>query len=144
MSNVMKFWQVLPSCWLILGIFHNFWPILASFGYFLYPLAPFCNFFWQLLPSFGNIEQFGFFLATLGKFKPLWADFDIFLAAFGCSHKLLDTFMNFCHFLAIFVNVSHFFVNLWQLLPLTMSSSHLIILPSLHSFILSSCQLSVW
>ena len=83
MSNVMKFWQVLPSCWLILGIFHNFWPILASFGYFLYPLAPFCNFFWQLLPSFGNIEQFGFFLATLGKFKPLWADFAIFLAVFG-------------------------------------------------------------
>ena len=86
-----KFCHHLSSLW----NFSLFLPILTLFGYFWYPLATFCNFFatfarlWQLwaifrhvLAAFDNSWKIWLFLATVGKFKLLWADFGIFLASF--------------------------------------------------------------
>ena len=85
-------------------IFANFdivWLLLVSFGNFL-------QFFLQLLPGFDSFEQFfAMFwqpLTILGKFGYFWqllanlsfsGQILIFLPAFGCSHKLWATFMNF-------------------------------------------------
>ena len=96
------------------GILHNCWQFLPSFGKFCHLFVSIRNIphFWQILPSFGNLfATFGNFchvltafdnfwqicpfLATVGNFKHFWADFGFFLATFGCSHKLLATFMNF-------------------------------------------------
>ena len=119
MSNVLatfpNFWhflgQLLPSFQEFFTTVGNFCHLLANFAIFLHPLGIFHN-FWQILPSFGNLfASFGKFchvltafdnfwqicpfLATVGNFKHFWADFGFFLATFGCSHKLLATFMNF-------------------------------------------------
>ena len=74
-----------------LGIFHNFWQILPSFGNLFASFGNFCH----VLTAFDNFWQICPFLATVGNFKHFWADFGFFLATFGCSHKLLATFMNF-------------------------------------------------
>ena len=108
--------------------FSLFLPILTLFGYFWYPLATFCNFFatfarlWQLwaifrhvLAAFDNSWKTWLFLATVGKFMLLWANFGIFLPAFAALINfglLLWIFCDFRHFLAIFANVSHFFAIL--------------------------------
>ena len=108
--------------------FSLFLPILTLFGYFWYPLATFCNFFatfarlWQLwaifrhvLAAFDNSWKTWLFLATVGKFMLLWANFGIFLPAFAALINfglLLWIFCDFRRFLAIFANVSHFFAIL--------------------------------
>ena len=112
-----NFWQILPSFVFSLEfffIFANFdivWLLLVSFGNFL-------QFFLQLLPGFDSFEQFfAMFwqpLTILGKFGYFWqllanlsfsGQILIFLPAFGCSHKLWATFMNFLWLSPLFGNI---------------------------------------
>ena len=113
-----NFWQILPSFVFSLEfffIFANFdivWLLLVSFGNFL-------QFFLQLLPGFDSFEQFfAMFwqpLTILGKFGYFWqllANLSFsgqilvyFWQAFGCSHKLWATFMNFLWLSPLFGNI---------------------------------------
>ena len=153
MSNVVKcqFSANFGMLWLLFVSFSNFLQFfLATFTNFCHVLANFDK-FWQIC-----------FFATVGKFKPLFADFSIFLATFGCSFKLLATLMNFLSLkstfatfwqflplLDIFLAILATFGDFWQLLPLTLPyhqyhvikpSCHLVISSYFHLIILSSCH----
>ena len=138
MENVIKcqmFWQLLLSfefsqffanfgiVWLFFVSCGNFLHIF--FGNFCHVLAILSN-FCHVLAAFDNFGQIWLFFVTVGKFKPLLADFGIFLAAFGCSHKLLATFMNF---LSLKSTVATF----WQFL--SMSAIFLAILGRFWTFL---------
>ena len=114
-----NFWYLFHF-WGFFATFHNFWQILALQGYFFHLLVTFCNFL-QLLLGLGNFchvlvafdafckfWQLWLFFATVAIFKHPWADFGIPLAYFGCSHKLLATFMNFLSLWPLFDNFFQF------------------------------------
>ena len=95
------YWQFLTSFGKfdknVFTIFENFWHFLATFcifwqlffaifGNFCHVLATLCD-FCHILAVIDNFYQIWPFLATLDNFGQI-------LVSFGCSHKLLATFMN--------------------------------------------------
>ena len=111
------FCQLLPFFLHLFGTFLyfcQFWHCLATFGILWQLFAIFL----QLLPGFDSFEQFfAMFwqpLTILGKFGYFWqllanlsfsGQILIFLPAFGCSHKLWATFMNFLWLSPLFGNI---------------------------------------